>query len=75
MAYTYKITASEKNTEIRFISLKDYDPNDSYELNGKEIEVFDLDGNKIQYGWSADVPVRFILSEDKTKAYANIIYK
>lgn len=73
--FKYKINASEKNTEIRFISLKDYDPNDSYELNGKEIEVFDLDGNKIQYGWSADVPVRFILSEDKTKAYANIIYK
>lgn len=75
MAYTYKINTSEENTEIRFISLKDYDPNDSYELNGKEIEVFDLDGNKIQYGWSADVPVRFILSEDETKAYANIIYK
>lgn len=75
MAYTYKINASEKNTEIRFISLKDYDPADSYELNGKEIKLLNIDGTEIVSGWSKDVPVDIILSEDKTVGYVNINYK
>ena len=72
MSYTYRITASENNTEIRFISLKDYDPNDSYELNGKEIKLLNIDGTEIVSGWSKDVPVPITLNEDKTIGYVNI---
>lgn len=72
MAYIYKITAPEKNTEIRFISLKDYDPNDSYEINGKAIGLLNVDGSKIDIGWVKDVPVSITLNEDKTVGYVNI---
>lgn len=72
MSYIYKITASEKNTEIRFISLKDYDPNDSYEINGKAIGLLNVDGSKIDIGWAKDIPVSITLNEDKTVGYVNI---
>lgn len=72
MSYTYKITAPEKNTEIRFISLKDYDPTDSYEINGKQIQLLNIDGTQINIGWTENVPVSITLNEDKTVGYVNI---
>lgn len=72
MAYTYKINASENNTEIRFISLKDYDLTDSYEINGKSIDLLNVDGLKIEIGWVENVPVSITLNEDKTIGYVNI---
>ena len=72
MPYIYKINTNDKNTEIRFISPKEYDTSDIYEINGKTIDLFKIDGTKIVVGWIKDVPVSITLDEDKNIGYLNV---
>ena len=73
MPICYNITTSQSNTtQVRFIAPKDYDPADSYYVNGSFRQLKQVDGNPIVHGWVTGAPLVFNLGEDGISMYMDI---
>ena len=69
----YNITTNASaTTQIRLIALKDYDPADSYYVNGSLRQLKQVDGNPIAHGWVTGAPLVFNLGEDGISMYMDI---
>lgn len=59
------IKAPESSVKLTFISPSDFKSTDTYTLNGRKIELFDLNNNPIEDGWKKGVPIELTLNGDK----------
>ena len=73
MAQVYNITTNLSNaTRVRFIAPKDYDPADTYYVNGSLRMLYKIDGNPIVHGWVTGAPLVFNLGEDGISMYMDM---
>ena len=69
----YNITTNASaTTQVRLIAPKDYDPADSYYVNGSLRQLKQVDGNPIAHGWVTGAPLVFNLGEDGISMYMDI---
>ena len=69
----YNITTNASaTTQVRLIAPKDYDPADTYNVNGSLRTLYKTDGTAVEHGWVTGAPLVFNLGEDGTSMYMDI---
>lgn len=59
------IEAPDSSNRLTFISPSDFNSNDTYQVNGVSVDLYDLNNEPVEDGWKANVPITFILNGNK----------